>query len=120
MKNNKLIRANRRKKRVRAKLHGSEARPRISIFRSNQYFYAQAIDDANQKTIASISSLVGKDGKKFEKMKPVELSKTLGKQLAEKLKAIKVESAIIDRGPYAYNGNVKAFAESMRENGITI
>jgi large subunit ribosomal protein L18 len=119
MKNNNLIRANRRKRRVRAKLHGSEERPRITIFRSNKYFYAQAIDDVGHKTVAAISSFKGKEGK-MEKMAPIEVSKTLGKEFAEKLKSLKIETAIIDRGPYAYNGNVKAFAESLRENGITI
>ncbi len=120
MKNPKLIRAERRKKRVRAKVQGSEERPRISIFRSNRYFYAQAIDDVNQKTIAAITSFPGKNGKPAEKKKPVEVSQALGKAFATKLKAIKIESVVLDRGPYAYNGNVKAFAESLRENGIII
>ncbi len=121
MKNPKLIRAERRKKRVRAKVQGSEDRPRISIFRSNRYFYAQAIDDVNQKTIAAITNFPGKKGKApATKKKPIEISQDLGKEFASKLKAIKIESAVLDRGPYAYNGNVKAFAESLRENGITI
>jgi large subunit ribosomal protein L18 len=109
-------RETRRKKRVSTDIHGASDRPRISVHKSNRYFYAQAIDDDAQRTIAAVSSMKADKGGK----KPVELSFELGKQFAEKLKALKVDRAVFDRGLRAYKGNVKAFAEGMRENGITI
>lgn len=114
--NNKLERALRRKKRVRAVIHGSSDRPRISIFRSNVHFYAQAIDDIKHHTVAAVSSkTMIKD-----KMKPTDRSAALGKLMAEQLKKAKFSMAVLDRGPYAYKGNVKAFTDALRENGITI
>lgn len=114
--NNKLERALRRKKRVRAVIHGSTDMPRISIFRSNVHFYAQAIDDLKKHTVASVSSKTMIK----EKMKPTDRSAALGKLMAEQLKKGKFTKAVLDRGPYAYKGNVKAFTDALRENGITI
>lgn len=114
--NNKLERANRRKKRVRATIHGLSDRPRISVFRSNTHFYAQAIDDLMQHTVAAVSSMTMIK----EKMKPLDRSAALGKMMAEQLKKAKFTKAVLDRGPYAYKGNVKAFTDALRENGITI
>lgn len=110
----------RRKYRVRAKIRGSEQRPRVSVFRSNKYLYAQVIDDAAQKTVASISTLqlIRKGGK--EGVKPVELSKEMGRQLAVMLKQLNIEKAVLDRGQYAYKGSIHALAEGLRESGIAI
>lgn len=114
--NNKLERAARRKKRVRAVIHGLSDMPRISIFRSNVHFYAQAIDDLKHHTVAAVSSKT----MITEKMKPTERAAALGKLMAEQLKKAKFAKAVLDRGPYAYKGNVKAFTDALRENGITI
>lgn len=124
-----LTSADRRKKRVRAVIHGSGDRPRISVFKSNKYFYAQAIDDSTHRTLAAITNLQPKSEEKGSKKetkketsdkKPVEISRELGKMMADKLKSLKIEKAVLDRGPYAYKGNVHAFAEGLRENGIII
>ena len=100
-----LNRVQRKVKRVRAKLQGTGDRPRISVFRSNQFIYGQAIDDLKRVTIAAAK---GTD------------PKAIGVELAEKLKKAKVKKALFDRGRYLYHGRVKIFAESLRENGITI
>lgn len=110
----------RRKIKVRKTIRGSQERPRISVFRSNVHLYAQAIADDVQKTLASISTLAqSKETKKVQKLS-VDASKELGKQFADKLKEIKINEVVFDRGPYAYKGNVKAFTEGLRENGIKI
>lgn len=100
-----LNRIQRKVKRVRAKLQGTEDRPRVSVFRSNKFIYGQAIDDVKRVTIAAAK---GTD------------PKAIGGELAEKLKKAKVQKALFDRGRYLYHGKVKQFAESLRENGITI
>lgn len=102
---NMLNRVQRKVKRVRAKLQGTAERPRISVFRSNKFMYGQAIDDVKRVTLAAAK---GTD------------PKTIGLELATKLKKSKVEKALFDRGRYLYHGRVKTFAESLRENGITI
>ena len=97
----------RRKLRIRGKLKASSL-PRVSVFKSNRYFYAQLIDDSKAHTLASVGP---KDG---------EYSKELGKILAEKSLKVKVTTAKFDRGSYRYHGKVKEFAEGLREGGLKI
>ncbi len=106
----------RRKIRVRARLTGTAARPRLSVFRSNKGFYAQLIDDVAHKTLAAVSSKMLKTKAKGK----VSVSTELGKMMAEAAKKTGIESAIFDRGAYRYHGRVRAFAESARENGLKI
>lgn len=108
-------RTHRRALRVRAKLRGS-GYPRVTVFRSNRYMYAQVIDDAVHHTVASCSSLELKDlsGDK----KAVALA--VGRELAKRALAAKVTKAIFDRGAYLYHGRVKALAEGLREGGLTV
>ncbi|NTU46603.1 50S ribosomal protein L18 [Candidatus Roizmanbacteria bacterium] len=107
----------RRKRRVSSSLEGTTERPRISVHRSNNYIYAQAIDDVKQVTVASYSSQsVREDGKKV--LKKSEEAKQVGIELAKKLIENKIVKAIFDRNRYAYNGRVKALAEGVREGGI--
>ena len=108
----------RRKIRVRSKIKGTADRPRISVFRSNRYIYAQAIDDEKRHTICAYSSLKLRKDMKFKDKK--EEAKEVGKKLAELLKRKKVSKAVFDRGWYAYQGRVKALAEGLREGGIKI
>lgn len=110
-------RISRRKKRVSSNIRGTAECPRISIYRSSKYIFAQAIDDVKRVTLASVSSK--QTSKKTEESKTLE-SKAAGIVLAEKLKKAKVARAVYDRGPYAYNGRVKAVAEGLREGGIQI
>lgn len=113
--NNANYRAQRRAKKVRAKLFGSMKRPRLSVFRSNKAVSAQLIDDENQKTIMTFTQK-GIDAK--EKTTKTEAARVLGIELAKKVKEKKINAIIFDRGSYAYHGRVKAFAEGLREGGI--
>ncbi len=102
------------KRRVRAKITGSAARPRLSVFRSNAHIYAQLIDDLSGTTLAAASSLgLSADGKV-----PISVSKEVGQALAEKARAAGVEAAVFDRNGYRYHGRVRALAEGAREGGL--
>lgn len=103
-----------RKVRVRSKIFGIEERPRISIFKSNRYFYAQAIDDTKGVTICNI------DGSK-EGVKPTkeEVGK-LGAKFASILKEKNITKVVYDRNGYLYHGVVASFADALRENGIEV
>jgi len=121
MKNINRNRRLRRKLRVSANIFGSGERPRISVFRSNRYIYAQAIDDEKRCTLASSSSLVLKKNKKIDKkMTKKEEAKVVGLDLAEKLKKLGIKKAVFDRSWYHYHGRVAALADGLREGGIEI
>jgi len=102
-----------RQKRVREKTRGDKDSPRLSVFRSNRYIFAQAINDDKGETIASISEKSLK-----EKITKSERAKKLGLLLAEKLKKLKINHIIFDRGAFKYHGRVKALAEGLREGGL--
>ena len=105
----------RRRRRVRAKITGSETRPRISVFRSNRGIAAQLIDDDAGRTLASVQWTEAD----LRSLKPMEQATKAGELLAERAKAAGVESAVFDRGGYRYHGRVKALAEGAREGGLT-
>jgi len=117
MKNINRNRKLRRKKRVSANICGTKNRPRISVFRSNQHIYAQAIDDIERKTL--VSSLL-KNKKINKKITKKEEAKLVGLDLAQKLKKINISQAVFDRGGYHYHGRVAALADGLREGGIKI
>jgi large subunit ribosomal protein L18 len=100
--------------RVRKKVNGTTERPRLNIFRSNKAIYCQIIDDLNGHTLAAASSLENQDlsGTK------TDIAREIGKIIAEKAKAVGVESVVFDRGGYLYHGRVKALAEGAREGGL--
>lgn len=101
------------KRGIRKKVTGTGVRPRLSVFRSNQHIYAQLIDDSSGATIAAASSqTAGAEGK------PVDVSRAVGKKLAEMAKASGVDGAVFDRNGYRYHGRVKALAEGAREAGL--
>ena len=120
MANINLDRKLRRKRRISSNLHGTSDRPRISVFRSTKYIYAQAIDDVARKTILTFSISDLKKEVKFKKGKKVEDSKLIGIGLAKKLIEKKILSGVFDRGSYSYNGRVKALADGLREGGLKI
>lgn len=108
----------RRKQRLKNKIKGTQARPRISVFRSLKHIYAQIIDDENGKTIVSISTL-DKDLKiKLGKIKKSEAAKSVGKHLAEVAISKGIKSVVFDRSGYLYHGRVKALADGAREGGL--
>ena len=103
-----------RRRRVRAKVHGSAERPRISVFRSNRGIFAQLVDDDSGRTLASVNWTEGD----LRSLKPMEQAEKAGRLLAERAKAAGVETAVFDRGGYQYHGRVKALAEGAREGGL--
>jgi len=99
---------------IRRKISGTTDTPRLSVFKSNKGIYAQLIDDSKGNTLVfSSSEDIGEKGKKS-----VEVSKNVGKKLAEKAQALGIETIVFDRGGYPYHGRVKALAESVREGGL--
>ena len=100
-----------RKKRVRGSIFGTAEKPRVSIFKSNKYVSAQAINDVEGVTLAAVSSKAM--GLNVNKENAVKVAA----QLAENLKAAGIEAVVYDRNGYLYHGVVAAFADSLRENG---
>jgi large subunit ribosomal protein L18 len=96
--------------RIRRKLRGSAARPRLAVFRSVAHIYAQVIDDAEGKTLVSASS-VDKGGN-------VAAAKAIGKLVAERAKEKGITKVVFDRGGYQYHGRVKALADAARAAGL--
>lgn len=107
-----------RHRRIRAKISGTPERPRVVVRRSNSNFYAQAIDDASQKTLASCAS----SDKTFSKKEPakgkIPVAEKLGEHFAGILTKKGIQKIAFDRGGYLYHGRVKAFADAMRKGGI--
>jgi large subunit ribosomal protein L18 len=104
-----------RRRRVRAKVHGTAERPRISVFRSNRGIFAQLVDDDAGRTLAAVSWTEGE----VRSLKPTEQARRAGALLAERASAAGVSSAVFDRGGYQYHGRVKALADGAREGGLT-
>jgi large subunit ribosomal protein L18 len=105
-----------RRRRVRAKVVGTAQRPRVSVFRSNRGLSAQLIDDDSRRTLAAVNWYEPE----LRSLKTLERTKRAGTLLAERAKGHGVSNAVFDRGGYPYHGHVRAFAEAMREAGITI
>jgi large subunit ribosomal protein L18 len=107
-----------RKKRVRAKIHGTEERPRLSVFRSNKHIYAQIIDDEKGMTLVAASSKELEKEIKEKKINKSQIAFQVGKLLAEKAKEKNITKVVFDRGAYKYHGRVKQLADGARENGL--
>jgi len=103
-----------RKRRVRGKISGTVALPRVSVFKSNRYFSAQAIDDVAGVTLTAV------DGKKLGFKSNQEDAKKAGAAMADALKANNIETVVFDRNGYLYHGVVAAFADALREAGIKL
>jgi large subunit ribosomal protein L18 len=104
-----------RRRRVRAKVHGTAERPRISVFRSNRGIVAQLVDDEAGRTLAAVNWTEAD----LRDLKPMEQATRVGGLLAERAKAAGIDTAVFDRGGYRYHGRVKALAEGAREGGLT-
>ncbi len=105
----------RRHYRVRRKVRGSAERPRLAVFRSNRYIYAQVIDDDAGRTVAAASSQEpAMRGRRLTR----ETAAEVGKLVAVRAKEAGVSRAIFDRGGYAYHGRIKALADGAREEGL--
>jgi large subunit ribosomal protein L18 len=104
--------------RVRAKLHGSVARPRLTVFRSAKHIYAQAIDDDSGRTVAQASSLDKEIRSALGSGSNIKAAAQVGALVAQRLKEAGVESVVFDRGGFLYHGRIKALAEAVREGGL--
>lgn len=105
----------RRHFRVRRKVHGTAQRPRLAVFRSNRYIYAQLIDDSAGRTLAAASS---QEDALRERTLTVDTAAEVGRLVARRAKEAGVSSVVFDRGGYAYHGRVKALADAAREEGL--
>ena len=110
------IRQERKKQRIRGKAQGTKEMPRLSVFRSNTYMYAQLIDDTKGETLVTVSE------KHLEK--PIgtktQRAKQVGVVLAKKATEKKIKKAVFDRGSYRYHGRVEAVAQGAREGGLIV
>lgn len=114
----KTLRRQKLRWRIRAKVSGTAQKPRLAVFRSNKDIYAQLIDDTTGTTLAAANSrqkdLSALTGTKVEK------SMEVGKALAAKAKSLGIETCVFDRGGYLYHGRVKAVADGAREGGLKL
>ena len=108
----------RRHARIRAKISGTNDRPRLSIFRSNKYIYAQLIDDETGKTLVAASDIGIKQGKTKTKKTKIERAKEVGNLVAKEAKTKKIKTIVFDRGGFIYAGRVRSLAEAARESGL--
>lgn len=114
----------RRQRRVRAKVKGTAARPRLSVFRSSAHIYAQLIDDTSGKTLAAASDMTldkaAKDALKKgdERKAKVALAFAVGEMVAEAGKKKGVETVVFDRNGFSYTGRVAALADGARSGGL--
>jgi large subunit ribosomal protein L18 len=104
----------RRRRRVRAKVHGTAERPRLSVFRSNRGLFAQLIDDGAGRTLAAVAWTEPD----LRELAPLEQAKRAGELLAERAKGAGVETCVFDRGGYRYHGRVRALADGARAGGL--
>jgi len=109
---------NKRKKRVRGKIFGTEERPRLSVFRSSSHIYVQAIADDKGVTLAEASTLCSGLEDTLKGKKKKEAAKEVGKLIATRLLEKGITAVIFDRGRFLYHGRVKALADAAREAGL--
>jgi large subunit ribosomal protein L18 len=98
--------------------HAAGPRARLSVFRSSKHIYAQVIDDANGRTLASASSLEKEMRDSLKTGANIEAAKAVGKRVAQRASAKGVKQVVFDRGGYLYHGRVKALADAAREGGL--
>jgi large subunit ribosomal protein L18 len=107
----------RRHRRVRKKIRGTAARPRLAVFRSNKHVYAQVIDDVSGHTLAAASTVEsGFEGPTGT----VDAAKKVGKLVGERAKGAGVEIVVLDRGGFRYHGRIAGVADGARESGLTL
>jgi len=114
MPRSKKERRTRAKRSIRRKISGTAERPRLSVFRSNNNIYAQLIDDEAGVTLASASS----QHASIDAGPRVDVSKSVGKLLADNAKAASIETVVMDRNGFRFHGRVKALADGAREGGL--
>jgi large subunit ribosomal protein L18 len=108
----------RRKKRIRAVVEGTQERPRLSVFRSLKHIYAQVIDDGTSKTLLTVSSLSKEIRDQLKGLKKSDRAKKVGTLVAQKCLEKKIDKVVFDRNGNLYHGRVKALATGAREAGL--
>ena len=111
MENKKL----KRQIRTRSKIRGTKNRPRLSVYKSNRFIYAQIIDDGKGTTLLGVSE---KDLEEIKGKNKSERAKSFGELVAKKAINKKIKKIVFDRGQYSYRGRVKAIAEGARKGGL--
>jgi large subunit ribosomal protein L18 len=107
-----------RHQRVRKKVRGTAARPRLSVFRSSRHIYAQLIDDASGQTLVAASTM--ERGARGGPTATADAAKTVGSRLGERARAAGIEQVVFDRGGFRYHGRVAAVADGAREAGLAL
>ena len=110
--NTKTDKRIRLKSKIRAKINGTAMRPRLSVFRSNKFIYAQVIDDVSGKTLTQASDIKMIKGTKIERAKQV------GKMISEACLKIKIKKVVFDRNGFKYTGRIKLVADEARAGGL--
>jgi large subunit ribosomal protein L18 len=100
--------------RIRKKVDGSTARPRLTVFRSGRHIYAQIVDDSAGRTLVAYSTLEGGLDKKN-----LNVAKQVGQELAKRALSKDIKSVVFDRSGYVFHGRIKAVAEGAREAGLS-
>jgi large subunit ribosomal protein L18 len=108
----KAITFARRKARIRAKISGTADRPRLAVYKSHRYIYAQIIDDTKGRT------LVSTDARKVGGKTPVERAEAVGVEIAKLAKGAKISKVVFDRAGYLYTGKIKVVADAARKGGL--
>lgn len=118
--NHRYVARTRRRTRVRKKVRGTDARPRVCVFRSHKHIYAQVISDDRGMILAAVSTLSGDLVKITDKSKGVEAAKQVGLALAKICKEKSIDHVVFDRNGFLFHGRVKAVADGVREGGIEL
>lgn len=116
--NPKQRKRNRRKASIRLRLTGTAERPRLSVFRSARYVYAQAVDDATGRIVAAASELEEKLKGEVSGKPKKERARAIGKAIGDKLVALNIKAVVFDRNGYIYHGRVKEVADGARDAGL--
>jgi len=109
----KVLKRLKNRARIRKKVDGSSERPRLTVYRSGRHIYAQVIDDATGRTLASYSSLQGKLDKKN-----ISVAKQVGQEIAKRAMSQNIKDVVFDRSGYVFHGRIKAVADGAREAGL--
>ena len=113
---NRLVARDRRHRRVRKKVRGTAARPRLTVFRSSKHIYVQAIDDLAGCTLVCASTM--EQDLRGESTATIDAAKKVGKLVAERAQAVGISTVVFDRGGFKYHGRVAAVADGARSGGL--
>jgi large subunit ribosomal protein L18 len=116
--NVKITSRKRRQERVRARVRGTDAKPRLCVFRSAKHIYVQVISDEGGKTLVSASTLSGELRAGADKVKKLDAAKKVGELVAKKCLEQSIAQVIFDRNGFLYHGRVRALADAAREAGL--